>query len=190
MIALIWPGVFSPQMGQVEEDLTAELNKPYFLDSRGEMHNIDPQSPNPKWLDADKGQVKWDGMTIFLSDARLGFVQNPKDRKGPLKRFLQIQLETHNGPIDSVSYKGGDKSHPILRDDKGKPYRLVRILRNGQAESSVRETTIPPGKNLQERFFFEPPQYKVAYYRMEFPATLWGKEGVLRFHIPQEMVKD
>src|SRR5207249_3756680 len=75
-----------------------------------------------------------------------------------------------------------------LTDDKGNTFRRYtppeRKLWDGQIES----TTIQPGKEVFDCFFFNNPNEQAEYYRLELPAETVGGTGWIRLQIDKSMI--
>jgi hypothetical protein len=148
------------------------------------------------WADASQDALLHGDVRLRIRWAMVGPVEfEPvKDQTAPAVFGLMIGLRlTNAGIARKIAYTcwaNGDpaQGQPVLRDDQGKTYSVKTFGSGGVVKGRAKNSTIAPGKFVDDVLIFEPPPKNIAYLRLQLPAAVVGAEGQLRMEIPKKMI--
>jgi hypothetical protein len=82
----------------------------------------------------------------------------------------------------------GTEDGPVLRDGKGKSYRVKTFPLGWVVKGRAKAASIPPGKFLDDVLFFEAISQTVDSLSLELPGAPVGVEDKLKLEIPKHMI--
>lgn len=146
------------------------------------------------WVDGASEAIRQDDM-IFRVEA----VQSGELPDLGTGTFLQVHCRLINsGQALPIAFGGfsNEKNKPVLSDENGRSYpflgqRLRKVNSRGSADyekSDVRTSELPPSGGRQDLLLiFQDPPAGISQFKLEVPASAWGRKGVCRLLIPREM---
>jgi hypothetical protein len=148
------------------------------------------------WANASEDALLHEDVRLRIRSAVVGPVSFVPvgDQTPPADHCLVIGLRLTNAGITrKIAYTGWavkdlTRDPPVLRDDQGKSYPVKTFPAGWVVKGRAQNTTLMPGKMLDDVLTFEAPPANIAYLRLELPAAAVGTEGQLRMEIPKKMI--
>lgn len=157
-----------------------------------------PTTPS-EWINARRGAIAIDDVTIRIAGARIGqvdFKEPRKQKSVPQKPALLLTVRVSNIGIEHlIDYQSWneprdrDKPGPRLHDNRGQSY--AQRLFGGEDEilGQLRRAGVPPTKRIDDLLVFDAPPPTIDYLRLELPGWALGATGTLRLEIPKDMIQ-
>lgn len=126
------------------------------------------------------------GPSLSLRGSKKEIVKSKED-------FTTITVEIKNvskrKKIDFEGWtpRGGEELLPILEDNEQNKYKIIRP-RLGESFQIAKETSIYPGKSIEEVLVFEPPVDGSKYLLLFLPANELGVENDFTILLPPKSV--
>jgi hypothetical protein len=147
------------------------------------------------WVDARKEAIRQDEVLVrvesFQVDRRAAGGDNTQ-----ILVHLRVANAGHGKPITFTGFSE-ERKRPVLKDDSGHGYPFVEQRRRkpGKGPPVFEAVTGPmlvdvkAGRWQDELLVFEAPAALAgagnpAFWKLEIPASAWGREGVCQFRIP------
>src|SRR5581483_7609159 len=143
------------------------------------------------WADAQKEAIRqWD-VVVRVDGCGPG--------AGPLRgpeKYLVIQLGLMNaGHREGVTFTGfaAEPNSPVVADESGQAYRLVeqRVATPAKGEPAAfgrwegQPLALAEHKSVAVQLVFEPSPPLAGSFKLELPASAWGRHGACRFRIKE-----
>jgi hypothetical protein len=110
-----------------------------------------------------------------------------------LKLVIEVSNSSQDRKLDFASWMGSDfsisRDYASVRDNHNNLYKRIDFGFTTRAEGQIDRESLYPGKSVRDVLVFEPPIRNVEYLRLELPAKNFGEDGMIRFQIPAEMIK-
>ena len=141
-----------------------------------------------EWANAAMEAIRQDDAVVRLQSVKVGPLPGRDTGSYVLVHFRLANVR-HDRTIDLEGF--GGKHVPVLKDDAGGscPFR-EQWLRRQVKGPPIFDPTVPEGVEVQPArwrdllLVFDAPAPGVEAFRLELPASAWGRKGVYRFHIP------
>lgn len=145
-----------------------------------------------EWYDVSKGPARLGPIQIRVMSVAVG-PPIGKDITDRENRFL-LKIQIENKGTERVDYQGwsfpdpaGGGAEPVLSDSSGIKYKRVTYGPGIIADGQVIAETIHPDKWVNDLLIFEAPPDKVAFVKIELPASNLSGEGKVQLRIPRTM---
>jgi hypothetical protein len=197
LVACCWPTVLGDNFARVDREVPVDTTTPKLIGRDGKPPSAAPA--NSDWLDASQGAAHWGNVRVAVRGLSVGPVTlgGPGGPGATKKRCVQVRLRLTNiGTSAPLTYRswGGmgtvPSEHPAtLTDSQGKNYSSCNHQLGRPVKGQVQEVTLKPGQQVEDLLVFDAPTKNVEFYRLQLPASAWGGEGVLRLHLPLELLQ-
>ncbi|MBW3598548.1 MAG: hypothetical protein KY475_14910 [Planctomycetes bacterium] len=158
------------------------------------------EAKEPAWPIADQAQqlgnvqVAITSVTIGNVPVRQVFLDSDTESE---KELLLIRLTVTNiSERKKIDYRGWMSSYASLldvdaelTDDVDNRYRMVNFGSTATIKDTETNTSLYPGKSINDAVVFELPIEGVEYLRLKLAAKGCGEEGEFRFQIPPAMIQ-
>lgn len=147
----------------------------------------------PTWH--GKGQTaEYDGITFTVTDVDTTYVQiNPADAKKAFSAdpLLKVTYKIVNDSGETVAYNPGHHAVSGRRGAElragGESYARVKFSANVHVVDQVVEANkLKSGESLTDFSIFERPGEEVKVLKFKYPASRFGRTGLVRFNLPYE----
>jgi hypothetical protein len=159
-----------------------------MLGGGGQPPNNNPQPSAKAAADASREAVQINKVQVQVAGASV--------EKANFGQQLRLKLRLTNKGGANVVYNGWGIAanggfNPggalALKDNLGNPYQMIQA--SGPVEGQVRQTTLEPGKSVEDVLLFQPPLPKIEFLELTLPGgNLGGGEPVV-FRIPNAMLQ-
>ncbi len=140
--------------------------------------------------------IDFDGVTFNVTGAEIQYVKISDVTQGEgysSEPLFKVSFEITNNTEKTVEY---DPSHNAVGTrgaalfDKNSSYKRVKFSASTTIEEQQTSTVkIDPGKSVNDFVLFELPDEDVTEVSLEYPAALFGREGLARVTIGYEYKK-
>lgn len=147
----------------------------------------------PKWHKMG-GAAELDGVEFKVTSASTEYVKLKDGSDGEAyssEPQLKISYKIKNNSEEAVKYSpghqavSGRRGAVVLAD--GETVGRVKFSSNASVEDQLRDSTkIEPGKEIEDFTVFVQPDEEVETLKFEYPASRFGRSGLVRFEIPYE----
>lgn len=132
------------------------------------------------WTDAQQDVATLGTVKVRIAAVELGEARFTRSSE----RCLAVKFELSNTHDSKIRQHNPWTRLPdgALVDDVGNSYQL--------RSAPQKKESIYPGKSIEETLIFQRPVKKAKVLKLQLPATAFGEDGMLRFQIPVDMIKE
>ena len=202
LLLIFFPGALGVQRGR-EYELSPDLVTQMAVSRGDALAETHERVREADWLDASTQSVELGDVRVRVLSAAVKKIQ-VNSAHGPREstdKFLVVTLQFMNKSVArTVSFTSWDMVGPsapalggptsILSafDNKGKTYAMLLSAPGQEPVGHVRNTTLFPGKPVQDVLVFAAPSADVEFIRLQLAATAFGAKGNLHLQIPKRMI--
>ena len=199
-LTLFAPGVLNNHWAL---DFAVPIRDPNKQEVVGRHNPLGPRKPlaSDAWATAPDEWILQDDALIRLESVEVApMVRYPEmirigtsADKGKGAPFLLVYFRLGVfGHVRPITFEGFNDKHKLnLTDDAGRHYRLVellpRIIRGGAPAvfdpQAMTVQTIAAPRYKDYLLVFEAPPEGVETFKLELPASAWGRKGICKFRI-------